>query len=158
MKTASEPLDPTWHELELPILRYIVALFDSEHPRVSVADISMDIPLGPGPNGLDLRKLEPALRRLERDGLITMFWADNRYTVDESKVVDFDSRAYSLTGRWPSPETAADRLIEVLEQIAANTNDDDTRTRAEKIKELLTGSGQQLAVTVAAALIARGIQ
>jgi len=158
----TEPLPDTWHTREIHVLRHIVAESDKERPHdMTAGEISNRMNVD-GQPWYDLRLVLAALKTLERGGFVTMDWRHGiggQVDPAESRVIDFDARAYGLTGMWPSPEAGAQHLITVLEQIAANTeNSDDTRTRAEKIKELLIGSGQQLAVTVAAALITRGIQ
>lgn len=155
MRSLTEPLPETWFTRELLVLRHVVAEFDKERPHdMSVAEISMRMHVG-GQNSFDVRLVKAALVALERDGLVTMQWVDgfggSGRDLSESRVLDFDSRAYGLTGRWPSPEAAADRLLAALEDLAQHGSDADTRTKARKAVDALGSLSRDLFVSVAGA-------
>ncbi|MCW2792874.1 MAG: hypothetical protein JWO76_1972 [Nocardioides sp.] len=67
--------------------------------------------------------------------------------------LDVTEKALYAVGRWPTPETALNRMITALEAIAENTDDEDTRTRARKVLNGLTGAGRAIGISVAAAAI-----
>ncbi|KQP26179.1 hypothetical protein [Aeromicrobium sp. Leaf272] len=152
----TKPLPDTWYSRELPVLRYIVSQSESERPRISAGWMSMEVRAADGSNfGID--GVVRALRALERDSLIQMQWFENSPNsptvgVMDSYVIDFSAEAYRIVGQWPNPESAADRMIAALEQIAEDGTEDE-KTRAQKILAAFAGAGQQIAVGVATAMI-----
>lgn len=155
MRPLNEPLPDTWFTRELLVLRHIVSEFDKERPHdMSVGEISNRMHVD-GQNWFDVRLVNAAVKALERDGLISMQWVDgfggSGPDLSESRVIDFDSRAYGLTGMWPSPDATADRLLAALEDLAEHSSDEVTRTKARKALDALTGLGRDLFVSVAGA-------
>jgi hypothetical protein len=61
--------------------------------------------------------------------------------------------ARRLAGLWPTPDTAADRIVIALELLVANAKTDEDRSRARKALEALGGAGRDPSVAVAAAAI-----
>lgn len=140
-----EPLPDTWNSRDLPVLREIARAIDIDvnHQGVRFEDL-------PGLTGLDFDQVYMACRALESEGLITVRLL---MPVRKGRVTAINGRARKLVGLWPSEETALDRILTALEAIATNTNDEDTRTRARKILDALSGAGQTIGISVATAAI-----
>jgi hypothetical protein len=68
-------------------------------------------------------------------------------------ILNVSASAYRATGAWPSPETAADRLIAALEERIANATNDEERTRWQRIRDGFLGAGRDVIVDVAAAML-----
>jgi len=66
---------------------------------------------------------------------------------------DVSGEALRQVGIWPTAETAFDRMISSFFAVAANTENDDTRARARKILDGLTGAGKTIGLSVATAAI-----
>lgn len=144
----AEPLPDTWHNRDLPVLREAVKRIDAApRDKPTVHDFATAL-------NIDEETTRRSLTALERDGLVTLIW-EQRAAVRRRirSVADVSADAYRKAGAWPTPESGADRLIAALEHIAANTNDEDERTRAQKILDGFAGSGRQIAVGVATAII-----
>jgi hypothetical protein len=61
-------------------------------------------------------------------------------------------RALLAVGVWPSPESGLDRMIAALEAIANNIKEDeDTRGRARKALDALTGARKHIGLAMATA-------
>jgi hypothetical protein len=99
-----------------------------------------------------------AVANLHRDNLIEIFSTKRATGTTIDGVAEVSGQALREVGAWPSPDSTADRLIAALQQIADNTVDPETRTRARKILEGFAGSCRQIAVGVAAALTTGAIQ
>lgn len=139
-------LPDTWHELDHPVLCDVVRRFDEDAWRVETRDVAES-------TGLPEADVRQAFRRLVRGGLLTeppLHSRQNGWQYDD--VAGFAPEALTLTGRWPTPELAFDRMVAALEAIAT-TDDEDTRTRARKLLDGLTGAGKQVGLSVAAAAI-----
>lgn len=136
-------MSDTWHNRDLPVLDAAVTGVDEDQ----FVDDSTIVRA----TGLSEEDVQRALRALASDNLIKHgpVLADGSITL----VTGVSGRARRAVGAWPTPETAADRMIAALEQIAANTDDEDTRSRVRKILEGLGGSGRQIAVGVGTAII-----
>lgn len=139
----TEPLPDTWYARDLPVLRVVVRLYDETMRPVRINVVEEE-------TGLSRQDVQRAGIALVSGGLVTTSGAS------QMKVLMFGgvtAEARRLAGSWPSPETAADRIVEALEQIAENTDNEDTRTRARKILDGFAGSGRQIAVGVGTAVI-----
>jgi hypothetical protein len=139
---ASDPTADRWASRDLPALQYIVAQFETDDPDVQRETISAAL-------GISESEADLAVQNLERGRYVTHV----QPTFGGFIVGDITERALTTVGVWPTPETALDRIIAALEAIADNTDDEDTRTRARKILDGLTGTGRQLGIAVAGAAI-----
>jgi hypothetical protein len=141
----SEPLPDTWHSRDLPVLRAAVEYIDREGVDAPVHHLIER-------TGLEEDEVLRAIRALASGGLLTAAaiktWGPD--LIDGVRAVS--RQAYELAGAWPTPESATDRMIAALEQIAANGTEEE-KTRARKVLDAFTGAGQQIAVGVATAMI-----
>jgi hypothetical protein len=134
-----DPLVDAWLERDLPVLRAIVA-YSEEHncgPRVDqLVEAS----------GLATDRVRRAAQNLARDGLIKIRGAMGRPVL---YVTDLSSDALRHTGPWPTPETADDRMLSrALENIAKNSDDEDKRTQARRVLDVLTAAGRSIGISV----------
>jgi hypothetical protein len=140
----TEPLPDTWHRRDLPVLREVVRRLD-EHPYRYVPDAAVA-----ETTGIPVDDVRRSAITLERAGLVKLI----KDFSDELEFQEFrGTRPLLLTGAWPTPETALDRMIAALEAIAEHTDDEDTRTRARKVLDGLSGAGKQIGISVAAAAL-----
>jgi hypothetical protein len=137
-----EPLSDTWHSRDLPVLRELARICDERPGGASSHDLSRATDLG-------IDQVGNALRALESGGYVTVTWV--RQGIGRATGVSAEARR--LVGLWPTPETALERMVAALEAIADNADDEDTRTRARKILEGLTGAGRQIGIGVATAVV-----
>lgn len=140
----TEALPDTRHSRDLPVLRSIAAQLEgrSLYGYATISQVAEDLSL----NDDDVQR---AIRALEGEGLIRRHENPGLF----GRVVGMSGEARRLVGLWPTAETALDRMIAALEAIAENTEDDDTRSRARKILDGLTGASRTIGLSVATAAI-----
>jgi hypothetical protein len=144
----TEPLPDTWHNRDLPVLRAIVRAFQDD-PTGHVRSGALATELGMEPD--DVTR---ALANLLRGGFVVPPGNAGRQAAEFGIIIDITDRALYATGSWPTPDTALDRIVATLQAIADNTDaDEDTRSRARKILDSLTGAGKQIGISVATAAI-----
>lgn len=145
-----QPLSDTWYSNDVLVLRHIVAEFDKEDPHdMTAAEISNRMRVD-GQPWYDIRLVESALKALVRDGLITMELTEHPYArgLQELRVVEIDSRAYALTGKWPSPDSIAERLLTELMNLAERSDDPVTRSKAKTAAKALGSFSRDTLVSV----------
>lgn len=135
----------TWSTRDLPVLAASVAGVDAE-PVMGVRFQHLA-----ETTGLDLHDVWLAAKALERDGLVVLREYAGGPTGGSVRGVS--GEAHRLVGMWPTEVTALDRMIAALEAIADNTDDEDTRTRARKVLDGLSGAGRTIGLSVATAAI-----
>lgn len=140
-----QPNDDTWNDRDLPVLRCAVDVLDQPlavHVGVDkIADTT----------GLTREDVVRAGRNLTRAGLVTTTGAMGAPVLF---FTDFSDEALRLTGRWPTPETALDRMLAALQTIANNNDiDDDTRQQARGFRTWLKTSATTIGLGVATAAI-----
>lgn len=131
-----------WTTRDLPVLRAYVELENADDD-ISNANDDVAAELG-----MTLDELDRSLSKLDQAEYI-----HTRATFGGVYVTGVTERRLREVGAWPSEQTALDRMLEALESIAEHTDDEDTRTRARKIIEGLSGAGRQLGLSVAAAVV-----
>ena len=99
---------------------------------------------------LDIEDVMRSARNLNRGEYVTVIggWGGA-----VTHFQDVTERALRETGLWPAPECALDRMIAALEAIADHTDDEDTRTRARKILDGMTGAGRHIGLAAATAVV-----
>ena len=99
---------------------------------------------------LDIEDVMRSARNLNRGGYVTVIggWGGA-----VTHFQDVTEKALRETGLWPTPESALDRMIAALEAIADHTDDEDTRTRARKILDGMTGAGRHIGLAAAIAVV-----
>jgi hypothetical protein len=141
-----DKLDDQWNDRDYPVLREIARRIDSDPRRrgVSLGEIALETKIS---NDRTLL----AAQALDDDGLVKVHWAGGSGI--ESLVAGISAEARRLVGLWPSPETGMERMIAALEAIAANTSDEDTRTRAQKLLDGFKSAGRELTLAAGRAFI-----
>jgi hypothetical protein len=139
----TEQLDDVWHNRDLPVLREVCRIKEQRRGAVDLQPVAETL-------GLSHEQVTAAALNLERDGLVELL---NGFGSGLPHVKDVTGQALRAVGLWPSPDTALDRMIVALQAIAANSDDEDTRTRARKVLEGFAGAGRQIGVAVVAAAL-----
>ena len=139
-----EPLPDTWHSRDLPVLREVVRLLDE----------TIGAPVRATEVETNLAMTEDDVQRaglaLETAGLVQVEGVDQLAVLFFS---DVSASARRAAGAWPTPESALDRMVAALEAIAANTDDEDTRTKARKLLDGITGAGRSIALAATTAAV-----
>lgn len=138
----TETITDTW-DRDLRVLRAVVAKYQTEERPIGAHELETTV-------GMTRDEVRAAYKNLHRGGYVV--GASNERTISWH-VFDVTERALREVGAWPSPQTALDRMIAALEAIADHTSDEDTRTRARKILDGLTGAGKTIGLSVATAAI-----
>jgi hypothetical protein len=99
---------------------------------------------------LDIEDVMRSARNLNRGEYVTVIggWGGA-----VTHFQDVTKKGLHETGLWPTPESALDRMIAALEAIADHTDDEDTRTRARKILDGMTGAGRHIGLAAAIAVV-----
>jgi hypothetical protein len=140
------PANPdTWSWRDLPVLREAARGVDAE----PILGIRLgEVAEATGLNNADVYR---ASKALQAAGLVEL----REYAGDgsDNSFEGVSGAARVLVGQWPTEETALDRMIAALEEIAANTDDSDTRTNAQKFAAWLRTGATTVGLSVATAAI-----
>lgn len=140
----NETLPGVWNDRDLPVLTSVVRRIDATGDNVHLADVQ-------GDTWLSEDDVVRAGTNLKRAGLVKVVDAAGFPVI---RFVNFSDDALWIVGLWPTAETALDRMNAALQAIAENTEaDEDTRTRARKVLDGLTGGAKSIGLSVAAAAI-----
>jgi hypothetical protein len=102
-------------------------------------------------HGLRTRDVLTSFDTLKRTGFVdAQLHPDNG---GEYSFIRLSEKGLHATGLWPTPETALDRMIAALDTIAANSSDEDTRTKAQKFAAWLRASGTTVGISVASTVL-----
>lgn len=132
-------LPDTWYARDLPVLEACVSLVD-ENPGIGAT-----VPELSAASGVTEDGVKAALRALEAAGLIGVLWGLTSEGVSVPRVA---GEARRLAGAWPTPETAADRLVAALEAQIAATTEPEERGRLELLLAGVAGVGRDVLVAV----------
>lgn len=140
----TEPLRDTWHVRDLPVLREVARIVDTDPDMAGarLADIA-------DATGLTVEEVMLSLRALEADSLIEVRWM---YPAHVARVAQVSGRARRVVGMWPSPEGAFDRIIAALERISADQHNPE-RDHAREALDGLHAAGAALRLSVGAAAL-----
>jgi len=132
-------LPDTWYSRDLPVLEACVRLVD-ENPGVGgrLHEIA-------AATGLDDQTVYVATSALDDAGYI------QRQMVSPARagrVVAGSGAARAAVGQWPTPESAADRLVAALEAQIAATTELEERGRLERLLAGVAGVGRDVLVAV----------
>ncbi|KRF34205.1 hypothetical protein [Nocardioides sp. Soil805] len=134
-----------WNRVDLPVLRELARGAESDADVALVDDIAARLNLRP-------RDVIKSYDVLQRTGFVTA-----TFTYDsggEFFGIRLSERGLRETELWPTPDSALDRMIAALQAIADNTREDeDTRTRAQKVLESLRGAGREIGISVVTAAL-----
>ncbi|TFV49535.1 hypothetical protein [Blastococcus sp. TF02A-35] len=142
--TRPEPLPDTWYSRDLLVLREVARAFgdDPTTTRVDVRAVA---------TALDMD--EAAVAAIG-ETLIDAGFAEGRGTdwglAFFSKVTAAGRRE---VGQWPSPDTAADRLMAALEAAVANAPTEEAKSRAKRILEGFRSASRDFIVDVASGVV-----
>lgn len=142
-----ESLPDTWHTRDLPVLRAIVKQYDATTQTVPHQDIE-------AATGFDYADVQRACIALDRAGYVD---TTGSLQTRARRIGNPSAEARRLTGQWPTPESAADRMLAALEQIAENGTTEDERSGARKVLDGFSNAGRQVAISVAGAVITGGL-
>lgn len=137
-------LDDTWFSRDFPVLIEVTRRCD-ERPRswIEVSEIvdALDMPQ---------RDVEHAVLALRDDGYFKTYTEGGQVV---STVGQLHPKARRATGMWPTPGNALERMIDALDEIAENTDDEDTRSNARRTVDWLRRNATTVGVGVATAVL-----
>lgn len=140
---AVDPAD-RWSRIDMPVLRELAGAAESDEGVARVDDIARH-------HGLRTRDVLTSFDTLKRTGFV-----DAQLDPDSGGQYSFirlSEKGLRTTGLWPTPETALDRMIAALDTIAENSNDEDTRTKAQKFAAWLRAGGTTVGLSVASTVL-----
>lgn len=133
-----------WNRIDMPVLLELARAAESDEGVAGIDDIARR-------NGLRTRDVLTSFDTLKRTGFV-----DAQLDPDdggEYSFIQLSEKGLYATGLWPTPDTALDRMITALDVIAENTNDEDTRTKAQKFAAWLRASGTTVGLSVASSVL-----
>lgn len=130
-----------WFSRDLPLLQYTVPLVDSD-------------PIGGGINliqavgalGWDEGKVAASGRALEDAGYLEIQWMSGAI----GRVVRVSPEARRIVGLWPTAETLADRIEQILEAMLEADISDAERSKWQAIRDGAMYAGRGVLVQLAA--------
>lgn len=143
--TATARLDDVCGPRDFPVLVATARLLDQTHRPQMSQSIAKVL-------GLDQRDVAAALTNLSHRHLEVR--DASTYGERGCYVVGIRPAGLEAVGQWPSPETAADRLIAALEALIDNTAEGSPKqSRLKAARDGLLGAGRDVLVEVAGAAI-----
>jgi hypothetical protein len=143
---AGEAVEDTWGTRELPVLSATVALLEDSY-MVTVSDIAERTGLDLSAVARSLEAMDPTYVdfRKTTTGGDPRFWYVNKVT----------PAAREEVGQWPAPAKLIDRLSTAFGEAAAHEPDPLRRDQLRHASVLLSGPVRDVAVQVAAQVMAR---
>ena len=128
----------TWSDRDLPVLKAIVAIYESEGDPIATDDITSMV-------GFDESTVQRALRALKTEPYFTD--ATETANGDILYVGAPTSNALRVTGLWPSPEAVLDRLIAALKAAGNDeAREPEERSRFHQVAAWLGTAASQVAI------------
>jgi DNA-binding IclR family transcriptional regulator len=121
----TEPLDDVWAARDYPVLREVTRHIDAGDVHVHQNVIAEAL-------GIEPQEVGRAATALERRGLVTL-----THDTGPVRFVEVSGSAYLITGLHPDADDALSRLVQVLQQAATQTSDQDERTRLRRAADAL---------------------
>lgn len=137
----SPEVPDTWTSRDLPVLRAIVAEFETRGASGSETVGAV--------TGLDRVTLRRSVKALSGAGYMSVHLSgDGRFTV-----LNIAAEARRQVGAWPSADSLVDRLLAEVERRLAAASTPDERSRLEKMRDGLASAGREVLVGVATAAL-----
>jgi hypothetical protein len=137
----------TWFTRDLPVLEAAAELIDEQMLPVQPQEISRQL-------GMDLEDVSRALVALDGP-YIEMRWLQRRAGI--GRVMSVTPAARREIGQWPTPEAAADRMVQAIESRIETTDSEEERGRLVRARDALLGVGRDLFVDVMGAVVSRQV-
>lgn len=137
----TEPLDDVWINRDYPVLREVTTRIDAGEVHVHQNVIAEA-------TGIEPDDVKRAAAALERRELVTL-------TKDTGPVrfAEVSGAAYLMTGLHPDADDALSRLVQVLEQAAERTGDQEERSRLRRAADALLGVSRDVMTGVLTAYL-----
>jgi hypothetical protein len=138
----AELLPDTWSSRDLPVLVEVARHFDRSTDPLNAWQVAQA-------TGLTAEDVTKAGRALASDDLVEI-------EIDMDGSADFrgiSGEARRLTGLWPSPEVAADRLLAALEQAIERAQTPEQRSHLQRALDGILRAGRDVAVGVAGGVL-----
>jgi len=137
----TERLYDVWINRDYPVLREVAR-------RIDAGDVHVHQDVIAEATGLESDEVKRAAAALERRGLVTL-------TKDLGPVrfVEVSGAAYLITGLHPDADDALSRLVQVLQQAAERTGDQEERSRLRRAADALLGVSRDVMTGVLTAYL-----
>lgn len=139
-----ELLDDKWQSRDFPTLRAVAKIADENLIGAQLRDVAEA-------TGLTTDETMLSFRALEDAGMFEVRWMMGGG--DSSRATHMSGEARKLVGLWPSPDSAADRLLAAIDQAAERSSDPGQRSRLQRAGEALRSAGRDITVGVATAVL-----
>lgn len=137
----TDHLDDVWISRDYPVLRE-----GTRH--IDAGDIHVHQNVIAEATGLDPDEVKRAAAALDRRGLVTLA-AD----MGPVRLAEVSGAAYLITGLHPDADDALSRLVQVLQQAAEQTGDEDERSRLRRAADGLLGVSRDVMTGVLTAYL-----
>jgi hypothetical protein len=143
--TRPELLSDRWFSRDLPVLIEAVRHFDTTNQPLAAGTVAKQL-------GWDEETAKAAVRALARGGHVSELGVG--LTAGGDYIGEVSAEAYREAGAWPSPDTAADRLLAALQAAVDKAPEgSEAKTRARRILEGVVAAGRDFAVDVASGVV-----
>jgi hypothetical protein len=102
--------------------------------------------------GREVEDVMAAVRALARGGYVEEMRASMSSKAG-SRIKQVSAEAYRAVGAWPSPDTAADRLLAALQAAVDNAPEGEAKNRARRILDGFRAAGRDFLVDVASGVV-----
>lgn len=142
-RLVDEPMDE-WSTIDLPLLRLAARAEQAANGNLAIDDIERHL-------GVSRRKATASMWRLKRTGLLEC----RAYGTEAWAFIHLTEKGLQLSGVWPTPEEAVERLIRALIAIADNESlPEKDRTKARKFAAWMGKSANTIGLDIAGAILA----
>ncbi|MCZ2850002.1 hypothetical protein [Modestobacter sp. VKM Ac-2978] len=134
-----------WFSRDLPVLVEAVRHFDTYTDPLAADTVAERL-------GWDVEEVMAAVRALSRGGYVK----EQRATMASrpgDTIKNVSPEAYREAGAWPSPDTAADRLLAALQAAVDKAPEGEAKNRARRILDGVVAAGRDFAVDVAGGVV-----
>jgi hypothetical protein len=142
--TRPEPLPDIWFSRDLPVLREVARRLE-EQPDVgfNVVDVADTLQL-------TFEVAARAGQRLKDDGYL-----DGMESAEHGVIgfTNLTAKGLREVGQWPSPDTAADRLLAALEAAVEKAPTEEAKSHAKRILDGFRSAGRDFLVDVASGVV-----
>jgi len=139
----TEPLDEVWVTRDYPVLCEVTRRIDAGDFHIHQNIVAEATGLGPD-------EVKRAAAALERRGLVTLAAG-----IGPVRFAEVSGAAYLITGLHPDTDDALSRLVQLLQQAAEQTGDEDERSRLRRAADGLLGVSRDVMTGVLTAYLSR---
>lgn len=138
----TDQLNDVWANRDYPVLREITRQLDESSSPIHPSDLNASL-------GMSADVLQSALQALRRRGFIEVEAAESYGGGSQViAIVDVAGAAYLVTGLHPDTDEQLSGLVQLLQQAAEQSPDEDERTRLRRAADAIGSVSRDVMVGV----------